>query len=302
MENLREKVAELSAKEKELNKLVLAAKKAHLAKPDNAKLKKVYTDLKDKYKVVYQKHLGLKRKLKESGVSTAPKTSATNAEGDTWTCPVCNVTIKTLNNNVELHNKGKKHLKAVATQAAEAEEQNIPGKTGDKSKLEDKEHLKWTCSLCDVTIATTAREAHETGKKHRIRLEEQGVAAEKFRQESKAGDWLCRCGQHNYASKEICVRKKCQLVKSDGDTNTPAGTINLKTRNVPAETNGTESKPARRKQKRPASEKAVVAEEQTKNMKKREKRKAANLESPAASKAVGGEPKTKKKKIAGAIP
>jgi len=209
-------------KEKELNKAVLAAKTSLKADEGDAKLQKKYDSAKAKYKAVYAEAVTARKLLKAIKAAAPPEPKTSKSDNiDRWTCELCDVTIKVNDNghNREVHETGKKHLEKVADAAGKPKP-----KRGKKTEPGG-EHLAWSCEFCHVTIATAARKTHESGARHK-RMQVLGKKfREAFAETSKPGDWLCKCGQHNYASKDNCVREKCQLSKDKGDTMVPATPI-----------------------------------------------------------------------------
>jgi hypothetical protein len=61
---------------------------------------------------------------------------------------------------------GKKHKKK---QQAALDEASSATKNQKKQKVDPS--LGWTCHLCRVSVATSARESHEDGKRHYMKLE-----------------------------------------------------------------------------------------------------------------------------------
>ena len=91
------------ASEKELNAACTAAKSAHKASPDDGTLKAAYENAKAKFAKFQKKKLA---KLAKAGGKRKRGQAAAEGGAGTWTCAVCDVTVKA--EGKEQHLKGKK--------------------------------------------------------------------------------------------------------------------------------------------------------------------------------------------------
>ena len=163
-------------------------------------------------------------KRKHAGVTAEGpnKAGRTNKETDgddaPWTCDVCQITIriKPIGPSAkDQHLAGKKHKKKEKAAAAAGATTDASGPTAAaSSKAAPGPDMSkwWDCEICGFSLASSAKEGHLSGKKHLYLARKH----QEFKENQRDGDWLCSCGQHNYASKVRCIRSKCRLAKEAG--------------------------------------------------------------------------------------
>ena len=171
-----------------LNAACAKAKAAHKAAPQDEALKAAYESAKAAF-----------REFQSAKVVEAT---------EQWTCAICNVTFPLRPGAKEAHLAGKQHRrKAKAAELSTAQSATEQAAVGF-----------FECKLCGCTGALAAKEAHDSGSKHKARLEE--VAKIWSKSAMKKGDWICvKHGlfvQLNFASKDVCRRATCDGTKEEG--------------------------------------------------------------------------------------